>query len=186
MKKYRNILDFFSSNTGIAAVEFALVLPILLLLFLGGFELSRFLLIHQKVDRIAYTIADVVTQSTVVTNNQINQILSATIQIMNPFSFTDEGIVILSSVYQSGSNPSTVRWQRSGGGTLSRSSQIGMPSGNATLPVELTLNDKDNVIISEVYYRYTPVLSAGILSPQDIYKTAIFKPRLGALTTPPN
>ncbi len=178
-------LDIIRNRSGVAAIEFAMALPVLLLLFLGGFEVSHLLLLHQKSDRIAYTVADVVTQSTTVTNAQLNQILNASAQIMQPFTFGANGVVIITSVYQSSTNPPTVRWRYTGGGTLPRTSQIGSVNGTATLPSGLTLNDRDNIIISEVYYRYTPLFPGIIFDARDIYKTVIFKPRLGALTTPP-
>ncbi len=175
-----------SDNCGVAAIEFALVLPLLLLLFLGGFEVSRFLLIHQKADRVAYTITDVVTQSTSITRNQLEQILHAATQIMQPFEFADSGIVIISSIYQDNNSPTPIiRWQYSGGGKLSRNSKIGRNNGSASLPNNLTLNNNENVIISEVFFTYTPIFPLEILPAVEIYKAITFKPRLGVLTTPP-
>lgn len=177
---------FFRNRDGIVATEFALMVPILLLLLLGGFEMTRFMLVHQKAEKVSYTVADVVTQNTSITNAQLAQIITAAAQIMQPYTFGSNGVVIISSVYQSGTvNPPTVNWQYTGGGTLSRSSQVGSVGGNATLPGGLTLNDKDNIIIAEVYYVYTPVFSGGVVGTQDIYKSTVFKPRLGALTSTP-
>ncbi len=174
------------TDSGVVATEFALLAPILLLLFLGGFEMSRFLLIQQKAEKVAYTVTDVVTQNTTITNAQLASIVIAASQIMQPYTFGANGVVIISSVHQSGTvNPPTVKWRYTGGGTLLRTSQIGNVNGNATLPGGLTLNDKDNIIITEVYYRYTPMFSGGAIGAQDIYKVTIFKPRLGALTTAP-
>lgn len=181
----RAFVHILPNQRGAAAAEFAIMFPVLLLLLLGGFEISRFLLIHQKADKVAYTVTDVVAQSTSVTNAQLALVMSAAAQIMQPFTFGANGRVIVSSVYQNGTNPPVVRWQYAGGGTLSRTSQIGTVNGNATLPGGLTLNDRDNVIIAEVYYSYVPVFSGGLMTARDIYKNAIFKPRLGALTTPP-
>jgi Flp pilus assembly protein TadG len=177
---------FFSNASGIVATEFALMAPVLLLLFLGGFEVTRFILLQQKTEKVAYTIGDVVTQNTTITNAQLAQIVTAASQIMQPYTFGANGVVIVSSVYQTGTvNPPTVRWRYTGGGTLARTSTVGNVNGNATLPAGLTLNDKDNVIIAEVYYRYSPMFSGGVVGTQDIYKSTVFKPRLGALTTPP-
>ncbi len=171
---------------GVAAMEFAIVLPFLLMVFLGGAEASRYFLIHQKAEKLAYTVADVITQSKSLTNAQIAQTLTVSSQLMQPFTFDDDGVVILTSVYQSGViNPPSVNWQYVGGGTLSRTSKIGVPNYYATLPGGLSLADKDNVIIAEVYYRYKPLFGSAAFAEKDLYKTVIFKPRLGNLTTPP-
>ncbi len=178
--------NIFSCCRGIAATEFAVALPFLLLLMLGGMELSRYVIMHQKLEKVAYTVADVVSQSDSVTVAQLDQAVLAAATIMEPYDFSPSGVVFISSVYKSGANAPTVRWQYSGGGVLSRTSQIGVVGANAVLPNGLTLNDKDNVIIAEVFFSYEPFLAGGIFADDvDLYKVTIFKPRLGALTTPP-
>lgn len=187
MKHIRTITHLLRCQYGVAATEFAIALPFVLALMLGAFELSRYVIIHQKLEKVAYTVSDVVSQSDAITIAELNQAVRAAATIMEPTGFSPNGIVFISSVYKNGvSAAPTVRWQYSGGGTLVRTSRVGTLNGTATLPNGLTLNDKDNVIVSEVYYRYTPLLTGGLfVSPFDIYKVAIFKPRLGALTTPP-
>lgn len=178
--------SFYKNCTGLAAVEFALFLPLLMILFLGGYEMSRYLLMHQKADRIAYTVTDVATQSKTLTLSQLNRILTVSSEIMNPYQFQSSGVVVVSSVYQpEDALLPTIRWQHSGGGGLDRTSRVGTSLGDAQLPGGLTLNGKDNIVISEVFFRYVPMFSLGIFTAQDIYKSVIFKPRLGALTTPP-
>ena len=58
---------FFSrlreNQRGNFAVELALTLPVLVVLFMVGIEFTRFMLINQKVERTAATIADLVSQS---------------------------------------------------------------------------------------------------------------------------
>lgn len=183
----RSLRSFFGHNEGLAVVEFAMTAPVLLALFMGGFEVSRFVLINHKLEKVTYTITDVVAQSTSVTSSQLGRIMSAATEIMDPYPFNAAGRVIVSSVYQNGTvNPPTVRWAYAGGGTLTRTSQIGTVNNNASLPAGLTLLDRDNVIVTEVYYRFTPFFNINIIPAADVYKTAIFKPRLGALTTTPN
>lgn len=177
--------NFWDCSRGVAAIEFALILPLLITLSLGGFEISRLLLIHQKADRIAYTVTDVVTQSTSLSQAQLDEILTVAAQIMNPQPFAQDGTIILSSVYKQGTNQPTIRWQYQGGGNLARSSAIGNTGNQANLNPPITLEDKDNIIISEVYFEYQPLFTLGFFAPMEIYKTVIFKPRLGVLTTPP-
>lgn len=171
---------------GVAATEFAIALPFLLVLMLGGIEISRYVIIHQKLEKVAYTVADVVSQSDRITNAQLLQAVTAAATIMEPYDFSPNGVVYISSVYKSGNSNPTVRWQYHGGGVLTGASRVGLPNAQATLPNGLTLNASDNVIISEVIYRYEPFLHGGIFADnEEIYKVTIFKPRLGALTTPP-
>ncbi len=187
MSMCKKFLSLLRAREGIAALEFALNLPLLLILGFGGFELSRYLLIQQKTDKIAYIVADVIAQSTssTLSNAQITQILTAAAQVMQPIPFGADGFVIVNSVTKTGTAAPKVSWQRTGGGTMTRPSIVGQPNGTATLPGGITLVDKDNVIVVEVFYRYTPMFGGSYVASQQLYRNAIYKPRLGALTTSP-
>ncbi len=178
--------NIFTDQSGIAATEFALLLPVLLALMLGVYEISRYILLHQKLERVAYTVADVTGQQTAVTIAGLNDIMAAAIKIMDPYEFPDNGVIILTSVYQDPDDGPVVRWQYKGGGTLDRVSRIGEPGDTPQLPTGLALNDSDNVIFSEVFYNYIPDFDEDYFATRENYKYAVFKPRLGALTTPPN
>jgi hypothetical protein len=172
---------------GVAAVELALVFPILLVLLLGGLDITRYMLYHQKVDRITFSVADMVAQSQSVTKLQMDDIVLAAGQIMQPFAFGSNGVVIVSSVYKDPAQTyPTIRWQYVGGGSLARVSKVGIVNGTPALPAGLTLNDKDNVIIAETYYLFDPTFNSGVVTKSDIYKEAVYKPRLGSLLTLPN
>jgi Flp pilus assembly protein TadG len=53
---------FFASTRGVAAVEFALVMPVLLLLFLGSFDAGNLIAVYMKVRSANYTLAAVTNQ----------------------------------------------------------------------------------------------------------------------------
>ena len=90
------------------------------------------------------------------------------------------GRVVLTSVSRSGSQV-TVDWQRINVGGLVAVSQIGQPGLAATLPAALTLTDGGNVIVSEVYFDYQPMLTGSLLGAQQLYRSAFFRPRFGSL-----
>lgn len=179
-------LAFAANERGTAALEFALSLPIWILLLIGTSDAAYMMIVTQRVDRIAYSVTDIVAQSEMVTNTDINNILLAASQLMEPFSFGSEGVVIISSVYKPSGQAMKISWQRTGGGTLARTSKVGIAGGAPVMPSGLTLSDNENVIIAEVYYDFKPMfLNAGILSRGDVYRVAIYKPRLSPLITPP-
>lgn len=184
--KYNRLRRSYGQR-GVAATELALVFPILLILLLGGMDMTRYLLYQQKIDRITFSISDMVAQSASVTKVQLNDIVLAAGQIMQPFTFGSNGVVIVSSVYKDPNQAyPTIRWQYVGGGGLARSSKVGIVNGTPKLPGGLTLNDKDNVIITETYFVFDPTFNSGFISKGDIYKEAVYKPRLGALLSLPN
>ncbi|MFN7612586.1 MAG: tight adherence pilus pseudopilin TadF, partial [Alphaproteobacteria bacterium] len=90
----RNIFQYWrQSQMGAALIETALVLPVLALLALGSFELVRYILIVQKVDKAAYAIGNVVAQSIPaqtgvvdgINQVQINEIADLFNNLMRPY-----------------------------------------------------------------------------------------------------
>ncbi len=175
-------------QSGLAYLEFALCLPFILALLMGAIEVTRYMLIAQKVEKVAVTVSDVVSQGTTISVAELNNILTAAEQVMQPYSFGANGFVIISSVRQNGAptgmNPPQVTWQYTGGGSWTQASQVGTVGNPASLPPSISLNDKDNIIIAEVFYNFTPLVPLnGVITTTSIYKLGLFKPRLGDLST---
>jgi Flp pilus assembly protein TadG len=162
--------------------ETAMMLSVLSALSLAGVEAARFTLLHQKLERVAAGIGDMVAQSESLTETDIGNIMAAVEYIAHPFNVTGNGRVVVSAVSASNDNPPTMNWQRSGGGGYAAGSHVGTPGGNLTLPPGLTVANGDTVIVAEVIYRYTPWIFADLIGPADVYQSAFFRPRFGALT----
>lgn len=178
-------------ESGVALVEFAFVLPLLILMLVGMLEITYYALVNQKLDKVANSMADFVTQGTTVSVGDLNTFGQAVPQIMRPFSFS--GTVVFSSVANFTSrngpcrrNRSCVRWQQAILGT--DASRIGNVGAIANLPSGYTVLSGQNVIVAEAYLQYSPLLTASsnfipAFVPQTLYKIAVFKPRQGTLTT---
>lgn len=168
---------------GNVAVEFALCAPVLLLLMLGSAEMARFIILHQKLDRVATTISDLVARAETVTESDLDDIFTAAGQVAEPFDLANLGVVIVSSVTNSDGSGPVIAWQRSGGGSYSGSSQLGAEGDTPVLPANFEVREGESAIISEAYYDFAPFLSELIVEPQVIYRSAHHRPRLGTLQT---
>jgi len=184
----RHLSHFAKAQEGIAYFEFAIIAPILVALLTGSIELTRYMLVTQKIEKVAMTIPDITAQGQTVSTADLDNFMLAAAQLMKPYDFGADGYVIITSVSQSGvysaGNQPKVNWQYAGGGSFTHSSQIGSVGANATIPGGMILADKDNIIIAEVYYNYkTLILDNGAVGNNTIYRFGIYRPRLGALTT---
>ncbi|MCA0423343.1 MAG: pilus assembly protein [Proteobacteria bacterium] len=83
----RRLLRAFAGNRrGMAAVEFALVVPLLLTMYLGLIELTQALGHDRKSVLLARTLADVVSQSAGISNSDMTAIFNASASTMAPYS----------------------------------------------------------------------------------------------------
>lgn len=186
----RHIKNLRRCQSGLAAVEFALALPIFVALLMGGAEVARYILVHQKVEKLAFSVADVTSQFEILGSGDIGVIMDASAEIMDPYDqFDSNGRIVLSSVFKDpDENNQHLQWQCEGGGTASATSHVAVPdsSAAAVLPGSMVLDDGDDVIVAEIFYSYTPMLDwFNFGAGSNIYKTAMFRPRLGALTAVP-
>jgi Flp pilus assembly protein TadG len=171
---------FWRDRRGIAAVEFALVLPVMILFSLGVAEVGRFALLTLKLQHAANTMADLASRDEELSLAAVQSMFSAMQHIVQPFDLTNDGVVIVSGVGVNAGDPPTVFWQEEGAGALDQGSQIGTAGGDATLPADLILRDGETVIVAEAVFRYTPWLMT--LVPETLLRrSAFYRPRLGTL-----
>jgi Flp pilus assembly protein TadG len=97
------------SSDGLAAVEFALIAPVLGTMLLGTIELCNALECHQKVTMVASTAADLVAQASKVSASDMDDIFSAAAAVIYPFQQNNIAIVV-SSVLSDGTGNGTVTW----------------------------------------------------------------------------
>ncbi|PIR33564.1 MAG: hypothetical protein COV36_02425 [Alphaproteobacteria bacterium CG11_big_fil_rev_8_21_14_0_20_44_7] len=177
-----NLSRFKSDNSGMMAVEFALLLPVLLILFLGGFEVTRYVLLQQKISKTTSSMSDLISRLPSVSEAEISNSFNAVQHLMEPYFQNSDIKVIISSVFNNGGDVE-IYWQRCGGGTLSAASQIGDVGDVPVLPNGFTLDDGEEAIIAEVFYSFTPVIAPDFIAVNSVYKVRVTKPRLGALIT---
>lgn len=166
---------------GNVAVEFGLIVPVLLLMMLAAAELARYIILHQKMDRVAVTMADLVARAETISQSELDDIFVSAGEVARPFPIADRGLVIISSVTNPDGTGAEVAWQRSGGGSFSATSQIGTEGTAATLPGTFDVREGETAIISEVFFDFEPFLSELVVGPQTLYRHAFHRPRLGTL-----
>lgn len=182
-KMFSSFCRLLRANQGIAAIEFALSMPFLVILLFGSVEATRYILITQKLEKVSSTLSDIVAQSSTITTAQLNQLITAGGQVMLPYNFQSSGYAVITSVSKTGTASPVVNWQYQGGGNYTQTSLIGTSGGDATLPSGFAMVDKENVIIAEVFYDYQPIFTGLIYNATRMYRYGIYKPRLGDLKT---
>lgn len=159
----------------VAATEFAIVTPFMLVLYVGGVELGNGLAMNVKVSATAHSVADMISQNTAVTSTQMDGILAAATAIMAPYPIKNGSTALMtitvSEVSTDSSGKATVQWSKSTNSTGARAKGQEMTLSTFTAPGG-TSNANISLILSEVSYDYTPNLGftiAGTVKLTDSY-----------------
>ena len=176
------ITRLWRDRRGVAASEFALMLPILVMFGAGTIEYSRLILLTQKLQSGSFILADLTARDRTLSEDQLDNIFLAIDNVIQPFEFAANGRAIVTSIGVDADDDPVVKWQRSGSGTLVATSSLGAPGAKAALPTGLDIKAGETIIAAEVYFEFKPIFGIG-LAPRVIRREAYYKPRLGTLDT---
>ena len=128
---------------GVAAVEAALSIPILITMFVGMVELTAYIEAHRKALTAAQTVADLVAQESSISDATLADIRLAADAIMNPLA-TDTVSVTIASVGFDEQGDSDLLWEdkEAGGSSVSITDADGLGSPN------------ESVIVVKMSYEY--------------------------------
>ena len=164
-------------RSGVAATEFAIVVPIMLVLFFGTVEFSSAIAIKRKVTSMARTASDLTSQAVVVTDSDLANFFAASLGIMTPYPSTPTHVTVSELYIDPSSGAARVQWSK-GSSPRSVSSPVTIPTGlisrdpttNAVLPNQY-------LIFSEVNYTYTPAVGYVLKSAITLSDVAYTRPR---------
>jgi Flp pilus assembly protein TadG len=179
--------EFRANEDAVAAIEFAIVLPFMLLLYIGGIELGNGMAINVKVTEVTHAVADMVSQNKCVTTAQVTSILNASQYVIAPYDVT-KAVVTVSEVQPTGDGVTAkVIWSQSLNGTARTvGTTVNLPTSLTAVPTTAGL------ILGEATYFYTPNLGytiSGTVPLGDSYflypRQTNFVPTITSGSTPP-
>lgn len=120
---------FTKDVRGIGGVEFALIAPLLLFLYITSFELTIGLSVAKRVTRTASTVADLVTQQSKVTTSDLQQMTSVANAIFTPYKPQNLKVKITGVTLDASSNPTAAwSWAQDGTRPYSNGSSVNVPT----------------------------------------------------------
>jgi Flp pilus assembly protein TadG len=155
------------SNGGVAAVEFAMVLPVMVLMYLGMTEMTFGVNTDRKITLLSRTLADLTGRATSVNSSEMDTIFAASTSVMAPYK-SDQARMVVSSIVVKDTGQKdadnkpilkgTVCWSTArgpGAVALAKGSTVTVPDGFQTAD--------SSYVRADVTMAYSPVFGAEIL-----------------------
>jgi hypothetical protein len=179
-------------TSGVALIEFALVLPVVTTLGLGGLECANYAMANLRVSNIAMLTADNAARvRESIDESDVIELFAGAKMSGDNIRFAQNGRIILSSIEpnSAGSGGAStgqwIRWQRCDGARVVSSNYGPQGTGQTTSSLQ-SVGSANNqisaapgtaVMVVEVTYTYQPVISSAILGPRTIRYESAFNVR---------
>jgi Flp pilus assembly protein TadG len=161
-RRARSLVDHLVSDSrGVAATEFAMIVPLMLVMFFGTVEFSSGVAVDRKVTLVARTLSDLTSQSTTVSDVDLGNFGQTGKAILTPYPTATLQSTITELYVDPATLKARVQWSRSltidGSGGVVLGASNHSPSDIITIPAALAVGDT-YLIWSEVSYKYVPAV----------------------------
>jgi Flp pilus assembly protein TadG len=168
---------FAADQSGVSAVEFAILLPLMLTMYLGGVEVSQAVSADRKTTLVAHTIGDLIAQQSNVSSAYVTTVLDpAAAAVAYPFSASNLTTTVTSVCIDATGTRATVAWSRTQNGTA-RSGVV-----TSSIPPALMVAST-SLIWGEASYAYRPTVGWTITGTLNMSDKFFLRPRLASSVT---
>lgn len=171
----RRLRRGIADRRGTAAVEFAVLAPLLVLIVLGGYQVAEAVTAYRKTSLTARTVADLTTQYASMGTSDVATVLGASSQVMAPFN-TSALTIVLTEYQTSASGVSTVTWSKALNGTPKTA------GSTVVLPANIC-NPNSYIIYAQVTYNFMPAIGYKLTGPIAMSSQIYMAPRQTASVT---
>ncbi|MEQ8301193.1 MAG: pilus assembly protein [Hyphomonas sp.] len=145
--KWRGIQGLHYNEQGVSAVEFAIIAPLMILIYFGCIELSFLMRMDRRVTSTSASLGDLTARLATVTDEDMGEMFAAAKVMMQPYD-AESGSMRISSIVDNGDGVTKVAWSDAYSMTaLSEGSVVTVPAGIIPSP--------GSAIVAEVQFNYT-------------------------------
>ncbi len=168
---------FVASRRAVAAIEFAMVVPIILLMLLASFDAGNGIAVYMKVRSATYSLAAITNQYPTIQTADMTTITSATAKVLAPYS-SAPAVVVISQIRANSATQAVVSWSYSptAGNALTQGAAF------SNLPANFALNTCGGaypcyMILAQVQYSYSPSFGYFMTGPITLSDSLYATPR---------
>ena len=174
----RLIAAFRGDRRGTSALEFALLLPVMLTLYVAGIEISNAIAIDRKVTITARTVTDLVSRASIISTADMSDILAASATVIAPYIPNNLTVTVSEIYIDNNGNAKVWGFSCSYQGTPQTIGQ------SVTLPPQLVVNNS-YLIWGQAQYNYTPPIAYVITGTISLTDQIFMAPRMSSSVTGP-
>lgn len=164
---YNLIRRWKNDEDGMAAVEAAMIFPVMLAMFLGVFDLGNAILANQKTIRASQVIADLIARENIVADADINEAVEAGRLAFEPLDNSSFGVDIISMRFDENAD-SEIVWRET----------VNMTGvADPFSAVEALETADEGVVMVSVHYEYEPRFAGFLVSAIDMNEVAFSRGR---------
>ena len=172
-----------SGIAGVAAIEFAIIFPVLLMLLFGTINVMQELRVNRQLSFAAEVVADTITRfTTTIPTASVDDILLSAQLMVRPAAANTIHVDVYD--YFKNAGAATIRWQRRGGGAVNCPQPV-VNMARATDPIATILNDPvapADAVVAVVCFDYVPPIANfpllnGMFQARRIVKSFALRPR---------
>ena len=165
----RRVAGFARDRRGVSAVEFAMLLPLMVTLYLGAVEISQGVAIDRKVTLTTRTVADLASQVSTISDSDMTNLLNASTSVIAPYNSSNLKVTV-SQVTIDANGTAKIAWSDTRNGTAQT---VG---ATVSLPTALKIPNT-SLIWSQVSYDYRPTIGYVITGTLNLSDQIYMRPR---------
>lgn len=161
-----------ADRRGVSAVEFALIAPLMILMYLGTVEVAMVLMIDRKVTNVTSTIGDLVSRTEDVSESELEEIFKAGGAVMEPYDDAGLEMQVYSVVLEDAEESEyCLDWQQGSASTVAALTDA------PGIPENLLTVENTGILVAKASYEYTPPFSRIFSDSIVLGSTLYFSPR---------
>jgi Flp pilus assembly protein TadG len=164
-----------SDRRGVAAVEFAIIAPVMLVMYLGLAEFTQAMMAERRTIRIASAIGDMIAQNSEISptgTGGISDVLDIANTLMRPYPTGTALKLCVASIVSDANGKEKVEWSRNENDSTcpAKGSTVSTLSGDL-------ISANQSLIMSRVTYDYSGTLTETLKTNPTFTKTLYLRPR---------
>lgn len=170
MARLTRLLRRFRTDTrGVSALEFAMLVPLMLTLYIGTVEVSLGVAADRKLAIAARTTADLVAQTKTMNPAELANVFKAAEAVMAPYS-AGRLTIAITSIAVDDTGKTTVLWSRANKGAAKKTQDLSVPAAFRT--------SARSLVWVEAKYDYVPMKIWSFIDTVHLKSESYMSPRI--------